>query len=156
MQSLSHPHTLRSAFSLLRSFAALAAVVAAVPATAQGYLGEDPSLRAKYQCSVLGDTSKCATAETQPAVRVVERVVLGPRAKHLIYLGTDPAAAAAQARLAGEVPVRETVRITTRALSSAEVFDRANGRTITQEQHVEVLSSTRVLVDADAVAAPRS
>jgi hypothetical protein len=155
MQSLSHPHTLRSAFSLLRNFAAMTAVAATLPAHAQGYLGDDPSLRAQYQCSVLGDTSKCAPVEVQPAVRVVDRVVLGPRAKHLIYLGMEPAAAVAQARLAGEAPVRETVRITTRTLSSAEVFDRANGRTIADEQRVEVLSSTRVMVDSAAIA-PRS
>lgn len=155
MQSPSH--TLTSALALLRGFALVATVATAVPATAQGYLGEDPSLSAKYRCSVLGDTSQCAPVEAQPAVRVVERVVLGPRAKHLIHLGVDPAAAVAQARLVGEIPVRETVRITTRALSSAELFDRANGRTIAQEQHVEVLSSSRVLVDADPVAAaPRS
>jgi hypothetical protein len=155
MQIPSRTHT--PPLALLRGFAFLATVATAVPATAQGYLGQDPSLVAKYRCSVLGDTSQCAPIEAQPAVRVVERVVLGPRAKYLIHLGVDPAAAVAQARLAGEVPVRETVRITTRTLSSAEVFDRANGRSIAQEQHVEVLSSTRVLVDSDATAAdPRS
>jgi hypothetical protein len=155
MQTLSR--ALTSALTPLRSLALLASVAAAIPASAQGYLGEDPSLLAKYRCSVLGDSAQCAPVSAQPQVRVVERVVLGPRAKHLIHLGVDPAAAVAQARLAGEVPVRETVRITTRAVSSAEAFDRANGRTIAQEQHVEVLSRARVLVDSEATgAAPHS
>lgn len=153
MNNLSRTFT--SPLVLLRGLALLASVSAGVPAMAQGYLGQDPELLARYRCSVLGDTPQCAPAEAQPSVRVVERVVFGPRAKYLIHLGAEPAAAVAQARLSGEVPVRETVRITTRTLSSAEAFDRANGRTVAQEQRVDVLSSTRILVDADIVA-PRS
>jgi hypothetical protein len=141
---------------VVRCIAALMFTVSAgTPVLAQGYLGQDPALLAQYRCSVLGETSQCAAVQPKASPRIEERVVLGPRAKYLVYLGVDPVAAVSQARLAGEVPVRETVRITTRTLSSAEKFDRANGRTTAPEQIVEVLSTTPILVDAD-VLSPRS
>jgi hypothetical protein len=149
MNNLSRTFT--SPLALLRGLALLATVSAGMPAMAQGYLGQDPELLARYRCSVLGDTTECAAPEVQPSVHVVERVVLGPRAKYLIHMGAEPAAAVAQARLSGEIPVRETVRITTRMLSSAEAFDRANGRAIAPEHGVEVLSRARILVDADDI-----
>jgi hypothetical protein len=87
----------------MRSVAWLAIVSAATPASSQGYLGEDPSLLAKYRCGVLGDTSRCVATAPRPSLRIEERLVLGPRAKYLIYLGVDHDSAVARARLDGEV-----------------------------------------------------
>jgi hypothetical protein len=144
--------TLPTLSAVRRSLALLTTVLVAGPVMAQSHLGEDPSLMARYRCGVLGDMAQCSYEPAKPSPRVEERVVLGPRAKYLIHLGVDPATAVAEARLAGEVPMHEQVRITTRALSSAEAFDRANGRFVAPEQQVEVLSARPVRAEAEAVA----
>ncbi len=141
--------------SWLRGLTLIAVTSTTLPASAQGYLGQGPELLARYRCGVLGDSSQCAPTVSKPSVHEEERVVLGPRAKYLIHLGVEPSAAVAQARLSGEIPVREKVRITTRRLSSAEAFDRANGRAVAAEQMVEVLSSTAVTAESNNLA-PRS
>jgi hypothetical protein len=136
----------------LRGVAIVTTVLLARPVLAQGYLGEDQALIAKYRCAVLGDTAQCVFNAEKVSPRLEERVVLGPRAKYLVYLGVDPVKAVADARRSGEVPVRETVRITTRTLSSAETYDRVNGRTVAPAQFTEVLSAMPILTDTEAVA----
>ena len=83
-----------------------------------------------YRCAVLGDSSACLPAAPLPDVRVEQRLELGPLAKYHVYQGMDRDAAIERARLHGEHPVWRTVRVTRRALSSEERYERAMGRSV--------------------------
>lgn len=134
-----------------KRMATIGALLVSGSAMAQGYMGQDGTLVAKYRCGVLGDTSQCTPVPKQPSPREEERVILGPYARYLIHLGTDPAKAVQQARAIGEAPTLQRVRITTRALTSAEKYDRVNGRYVEPETRVEVLS-VRAIGEAEALA----
>jgi hypothetical protein len=93
-----------------------------------------------YRCTVLGDSSACAAAPRSPAVRVEERLVPGPYARYLIYLGHSQSDALASAGRIGEFPVRRVVRITERQLTDLEKYERYLGRDVAPATTEETLS----------------
>ena len=104
--------------SVIRSAAATLFAVAAVSAIAApaANAGHDT-----YRRVVLGDTP-VAKAAAQPAQT---RVVPGPYAAHLIYLGIDRDQAVARARSVGEQATLQAVAPAQQGLNAAQVYRRA-------------------------------
>jgi len=120
--------------------------LASAPVFAQS--SADKHLQA-YRCAVLGDTSACLPAAELPAVRVEQRLELGPLAKYYVYQGMDREAAIERARAQGEHPMHRTVRVSRRELSSEERYERAMGRSVAPYVFEETLQLT---VDRGAAA----
>jgi hypothetical protein len=74
------------------------------------------------------------------------QTIAGSYARYLMNLGHDADSAIETARASGEVPVRRTVRIVKRELSTAEAHQRQLGNLVTPATRYEVLGETMVVL----------
>ncbi len=102
--------------AIARTAAALLTVIAAASAMAQGM--SDSSL-ARHGRFLRGD-GPMAQASQAPAMRLLP----GPRAQQMIYLGTDPAVAIEQARALGEQPIVQMPTPEARRANGTDLYDR--------------------------------
>lgn len=127
--------------SLLLQLTPATLVLLGGPSLAQAQ--EDTGYR-HYRCTVLGESRACPAAQPIPAERVEVLVVPGSYARHLIYLGQDPAHAIEAARSIGEVPTRRTVKVTTRQLTSFERYERHQGRLNLPDEERKILAEVPI------------